>query len=108
MFPVIILGINTRAPSSLPVLDLLCLTSPSFESFPVIGLLTVVMNIDRIFASETGRTDTHYNNILGFAQVAYLALSLLTNIFATSLIAVKAWYVPTVSRLDGRVLPSFC
>jgi len=53
------------------------------------------MNVNRIFASETGRTDTHYNNILGFAQVAYLALSLLTNIFATSLIAVKAWYVPT-------------
>ena len=55
------------------------------------------MSVHRVFASEASRVGSHFDYILGFAQVAYMALSLLTNIFATSLIAVavKAWYVPT-------------
>ena len=45
---------------------------------------------------EAGREvmGIHLNHIIVFTQVANLALSLLTNIFATSIIAVKAWYVP--------------
>jgi hypothetical protein len=37
----------------------------------------------------------HLSDIIGIAQIANLALSLLANILATSVIAVKAWCVPS-------------
>jgi hypothetical protein len=37
----------------------------------------------------------HLGDIINFAQTANLALSLLANILATSVIAVKAWCVPS-------------
>jgi hypothetical protein len=43
----------------------------------------------------------HLTYIIDVTQMANLALSLLTNVFATSIMAVKAWYVP------ARVLASF-
>jgi hypothetical protein len=43
----------------------------------------------------------HFTYIIDVTQMANLALSLLTNVFATFIMAVKAWYVPI------RVLPSF-
>ena len=62
------------------------------------------MNVGKVIALEAGRRGSHFNDILGFAQVAYLALSLLTNIFATSLIAVKAWYVLTRWSCSSTIL----
>ena len=37
----------------------------------------------------------HLSHIMDSAQIANLALSLLANVFATSIIAVKAWCVPS-------------
>jgi len=61
-----------------------------------------------VIVLEAGREmmGIHLNHIIGFTQVANLALSLLTNLFATSIIAVKAWYVPF--RVDDLTFRSFC
>jgi len=70
MFPVIILGINT-----------------------LLYLFTVAISAGMVIVLEAGRESMgiHLNHVIVSTQVANLALSLLTNIFATSLIAVKAW-----------------
>ena len=94
MFPVIMLAINTGA---LSLFLLICFTLSSFESIPVIYLLTVAMSIELNIFYEAGRVDTStpFENILIAMLYANQALSLLINIFATSIITVKAWYVPT-------------
>jgi len=68
ILPVIILGINT-----------------------LIYLLIVAARAGLLISSETAQSHRHLGRIIDVTQMANLALSLLTNIFATSIIAVKAW-----------------
>jgi len=92
MFPVIMLAINTGALSSSPFL---ALPYPSsFESFPVIYLFTVAATAWWIVWGA-GRNDVGLFIIINWTTFANLALSFLINIFATSIIAVKAWCVPS-------------
>ena len=93
MFPVIMLAINTGALSSSPFL---ALPYPSsFESFPVIYLFTVVTGVWFVIVLGAGGKGASLFIILNLATCASLALSFLINIFATSIIAIKAWCVPS-------------
>jgi len=96
MIPVIMLAINTGAFSSSPFLTLPY--PSSFESFPVIYLFTVAAIAWLVIAFEAGRPGKNaslINDIINNTMLANVVLSLLVNIFATSIIAVKAWYVPS-------------
>jgi len=86
------LAINTGALSSSPFL---ALPYPSsFESFTVIYLVMVAAHVWYIIVSEAGQKNASLYDVLNLMMLANLVLSLLINIFATSIIAVKAWCVP--------------
>ena len=99
MIPVVMLGINTGALSFL-ILTLfrLTMTRPSFKHISVTYLMIVVPRSITLVAIGEGKRPTNtLIKMMDAAQVAHLAFSLLTNISATSIIALKAWYV----RVDG-------
>ena len=94
--PAIVLAINTRAllrtpfliPFSLPVL---------LEPISVLYLLTIALCTVVITALREGQIlrGIHLSNVINTMQLINLGLSLLANIIATSIIAVKAWCVPS-------------
>jgi hypothetical protein len=96
MIPVVMLGIKIGALSSL-FLTLFYLTlTYLFEYILVIYLITVTARaIEFISYNQTGYIRLHL--LIDIAQVAHVTLSLLINISATSIIALKAWCV----RFDG-------
>ena len=92
MIPVIMLTINIRALSSLPIPDLLCLTRPPSDRSQSFAFLRLQRAPTWSFWRNTGGgTIIHLIDITYDVQLAILAL--LSNIFATSIIAVKTWYV---------------
>jgi hypothetical protein len=95
MIPVVMLAINACMNSSF-YLTLLCLimACPFVENIPVIYLLTVVARTILLMAQEGVQIHRiALTHIVDITVVAHLVLSLLTNIVATSIIALKAWYV---------------
>jgi hypothetical protein len=72
------------------------MTCPSFEHNLVIYLMTVAERaIQLLLASkhENIPMETTLGHMINITQVAHLTLSLLINIFATSIITLKAWCV---------------
>jgi hypothetical protein len=90
MIPVVMLGINTGMLSS-HFLAVFCLTvpCPSCEHIPVIYLTTLVLRV----REESVYMRRDLNNMIECTHMTYQTLSLLINIFATSLIALNAWCV---------------
>ena len=96
MIPVVMLAVNISALSSL-FLTLFCpaMTCPS-EHLLVIYLMTVTAKAVQFYSKDL---QMHYtlSRMLNITQFTHLAFSLLINISATFIIALKAWYV----RVDG-------
>ena len=95
MIPVVLLAINIGVLSSV-FMTLYCLTMtcPSFQYIPVAYLLMLTAWAITMIPSITdSRLYAIFVSITGFTQMANIALSLLVNIFATSIIALKAWCV---------------
>jgi hypothetical protein len=81
-----------------PFFDLfkLTMTCPSLGHDLVIYLMTITeraVQIFFIFKLEAVRNILIVSNMITITQTAHLTLSLLINIFATSIIALKAWCV---------------
>jgi hypothetical protein len=95
MIPVVMLVINTGALSS-DFLTLVCLimACPSIQHIPVI-YLTAVAAVAVVFITETSARfpAAFLIRMVNGTILAHLALSLLINIYATSIIALKAWCV---------------
>ena len=93
MVPVVTLIINFCAPCSFPSLYVrFCLIDhSSLLKCLVFYVADVGARIGEFFAS--GKTNQILAQVLNIAQVSNLGLSLLTNILATSIIALKAWCV---------------
>ena len=99
MTPVIMLAINISALSSLFLtLFYLIMTCPSFEYTPAIYLWMVAVAIIYALELQRGNEIDSLNYMLTGIQITNLSLSLLINIFATSIIGFKAWCV----RLDSE------
>jgi hypothetical protein len=88
MIPVVMLAINTGALSFILTFFCPTMTCPSFEHILVVYLMTVVVRAIMLTSK-----DTQLFQINNITQMAYLSLSLLINIYATSIIALKAWCV---------------
>ena len=69
------------------------MTCPFFEHIPVIYLMTIVLRTIELFSHGNTQRILFLINIINITQVAHLAFSLSINIYATSIIALKAWYV---------------
>ena len=70
-------------------------------------MTVLVVRVGTFIAPEGTRISQDFTTIINFAQVSNLTLSLLTNVFATSIIATKSWYVRSISDLhfdDARLL----
>jgi hypothetical protein len=103
MVPVVMLGINTGALSSILTLLRLTMTCPSFEHFPVIYLMAVAVRAALLIPeNDVWMHNALLTRMMDVTQVAHQAFSLLTNMLATSIIALKAWCV----YVDG-VLASY-
>jgi hypothetical protein len=76
----------------LPTLMLFCLavTCPDFEYILVIYLTTIVLRAIELISDNSVQKLIHTINA---TQVAHVTFSLLINIYATSVIALKAWCV---------------
>jgi hypothetical protein len=109
MIPVVMLVINIGALSS-DFLTLFCLTTvacPSLRHIPVIYLMGVaVMAIVVIPETRTRFSAGLIIRMLEGTVMTHLGLSLLINIYATSIIARKAWCV-RFNRVTGK-LPTYC
>jgi hypothetical protein len=93
MIPVVMLAINTGALSSLFLtLFELGMTCPSIEYILVVYLITIAGRVIQFIFLDL-QMFSIITHITSITQVVHLALSLLINIFATSIIALKAWYV---------------
>jgi hypothetical protein len=69
-----------------------------FEHIPVLYLMTVVLRAIQLFSFSGEIQRIHFLiDIMSITQVAHLAFSLSINIYATSIIALKAWCV----HVDG-------
>ena len=55
--------------------------------------MTVVLRAIELFSYEKTQRIKFLVDMMGITQVAHLAFSLLINIYATSIIALKAWCV---------------
>jgi hypothetical protein len=106
MIPVVMLAINTGMfPPLFITLFCLTVTCPSFEYILVIYLIIVVGGaIDIFFSRGAVQVYITLNIILSLSQVAQVVLSLLINIFATSITALKAWCV----RVRGVFAKHLC
>jgi hypothetical protein len=94
MIPVVMLAINTGMPSSaLMTLHFLTVTCPSFGHILVAYLITVTARVIEVISKDADSMYLHLENVIYVTQVAHIMLSLLVNIFATSIIAHKAWCV---------------
>jgi hypothetical protein len=72
------------------------MTCPSLEHDLVIYLMTIAgraIQILFVFKLEEVQNILIVSHMITITQVAHLTLSLLINIFATSIIALKAWCV---------------
>jgi hypothetical protein len=95
MIPVVMLGINTGALSS----EFLTLFLPHYGSslvqhIPVIYLTAVAVAVIVVIPEASVRFSSAF--LVGMVNgtlLAHFALSLLINIYATSIIALKAWCV---------------
>jgi len=108
MIPVVMLVINIGALSS-DFLTWFCLTMarPSLQHIPVIYLMGVaVMAIVVIPETRTRFSPGLIIRMLEGTVMTHLGLSLLINIYATSIIALKAWCVH-FDRVTGK-LPTYC
>jgi hypothetical protein len=85
MIPVVMLVIN------LGELSYLIMTCPSLEHIPVIYLMIVVLDVIESLGRGEARIDNLLNSISNAIELAYMSFSLLINISATSIIALKAW-----------------
>jgi hypothetical protein len=102
MTPVVMLAINTGAfPSALCCLTMTC---PSFEYTPVIYLMTVAVRAASLITKDGVPTQTLLSHMVKGTQLAYQTLSLLINIYATSIIALKAWCVCVDSVFGTHLL----
>jgi hypothetical protein len=99
MTPVVILIVDIRT-FALPSPS--CSTLPHlfyFEPFPVAYVTVLVVRVGLFIDLGGGRLFQVFTNIINVAQVSNLALSLLTNVSATSIIAVKSWYVRSILNI---------
>jgi len=104
MIPVIMLVINIGAPSS-DFLTLLCLimARPSLQHIPVIYLMGVAVMVIVLIPEARARFSTVFlTRMLNDTIFTHLALSLLINIYATSIITLKAWCVH-FDRVTGNL-----
>jgi hypothetical protein len=104
MIPVVMLVINTRALSS-DFLTLFCLTMarPSLQHIPVIYLTSVTSRAVVLFLEMGTRSSLDLLiRIFNDTVLTHVALSLLINIYATSIIALKAWYAVHLDRVTGK------
>lgn len=92
MTPVVTLAIDTRELAFLLRLSVL-LHLFCFEPFSVVYVITVAARAGLLITPEGAQSHHDLARIIDIAQVGNLALSLLTNALATSIIAVKCWYV---------------
>jgi hypothetical protein len=99
MIPVVMLVINIGVLFSV-FMTLFCLTvtCPSFEHILVAYLMMLTALVIEIITTVTDPTSHIHiiyisGSIISITQIAHIALSLLVNIFATSIIALKAWCV---------------
>ncbi len=101
MTPVVILALDSRTPA--------CCLSPSvlIRTFPVVYLTTVVVRAGLLTTPEGTHTHEILALIIDIAQVSSLVLSLLTNVIATSIIAIKSWCVRVIFyyKLDLMLTP---
>jgi hypothetical protein len=78
------------------------MTCPSFEHNLVIYLMTLVeraIQLSLASKHENIPMETTLGYMINITQVAHLGLSSLINIFATSIITLKAWYVRVYGAL---------
>jgi hypothetical protein len=94
MIPVVMLAINTGVLSSV-LMTLYCLTMtyPSFQYILVAYLMMLTAWFITAIPNIRHPIYTIFFAITGFMQTAHIALSLAVNIYATSIIAFKAWCV---------------
>jgi hypothetical protein len=94
MIPVVMLAINTGVLSSV-FMTVYCLimTCPSFQYILVAYLMMLTAWVITMIPNITDPIYTIFARITSFTPMAHIALSLLVNIFATSIIALKAWCV---------------
>jgi hypothetical protein len=104
MIPVVMLIINTGTlPSVFLTLFCLAMTCPSLDHIPVTYLMAVAMTaIVHVLEKRSIFLDILPVNILAGTLLTHLALSLLINISATSIIAIKAWCVH-LDRVTGSI-----
>ena len=83
-----------------PLLDVTC---PSPEHIPVIYLTTVVLaNFEVFYHCPNVQSFSNLLLSLSITQLAHLAFSLSINIYATSIIALKAWCVHVDDVFENR------
>ena len=105
MTPVVILAIDSRtptfylspSPSTLPHLS-------CFEPFLVVYVATVVARAGLLITPEGAQSHKDLARIIDITQMSNLVLSLLTNVFATSIIATKSWCVRGILQVGSYVL----
>jgi len=78
-------------------LYLFCSISPYLPSLLVVYVATVVVRAGLFITPEHTQIHRSLARVIDITQVADLAFSLLTNVIATSIIAVKTWYVDSAS-----------
>jgi hypothetical protein len=99
MIPAIMLVINTGALSSV-FLTLFCLTMsrPPLQHIPVMYLMGVAVAVIMIIQETRDQFSLVLNAVVAGTMYIHLALSLLINIYATSIIALKAWCVHVTKK----------
>ena len=102
MIPVAMLVINTRT-LLFVFLTSFCLTiaRPSLRHIPVIYLMMVAVTAVVRIPESGVNLPVRLINILADTLLTHLALSLLINIYATSIITLKAWCVSS-NRVIGK------
>jgi hypothetical protein len=101
MIPVVLLAINTGVLSSVfMILYCLTMTCPSLQYILVAYLITLTAWVIAMIPNIAEPIYIVSYSITSFTQMAYIALSLLVNIFATSIIALKAWCVHVYGVFD--------
>jgi hypothetical protein len=93
------LVINTGALSSV-FLTLFCLTMsrPPLQHIPVMYLMGVAVAVIMIIQETRDQFSLVLNAVVAGTMYIHLALSLLINIYATSIIALKAWCVHVTKK----------
>jgi hypothetical protein len=102
MTPVVILAIDSRTPTFYLSPSLSTLPHLScFELFLVVYVTTVVARAGLLITPEGAQSHKDLAHIIDITQVGNLVLSLLTNVFATSIIATKSWYVRGILQVGS-------